>query len=562
MKNHEMRLAMKQIQTSRTTQVQPFAGANCPAFSRLFSRVGFLCTLSAITACSSLAQTQTATSTTLVTTSNAVATTALDPAASQNLAPAPRPYTQAELEQMLAPIALYPDALLSQLLMAATYPLDVVEAARWVRSHPELQGQQAVQALEADTAQEWDPSVMSLVAFPQLLGRMEENLSWTRRLGEAFIYQQAEVMDSVQRLRLRAMEEGNLHSSEQIKVVSQGQTIIIEQANPQVIYVPYYNPNFIYGSWWWRSYPPMYWAPWPGYVSLSYSAPYTGSGLVWSAGITIGTGFFFGIFDWRQHRVFVRPTPVYVRSPRYDPRHYRPHTSPRLGSVLIWRHQPAPHRVAAPRHGTRSVAPNFAPRPGQNVRPGAPAARGSAARPARPSQSPQASQSSRPSGASQQLAPDTASNNNPSRRPFMLPANSNHNEGTRPAVTERDTHDTRGEHAARGERSHQDSRGPRPGARSTPAAGPRPAAAAPAPSSAPASLPTPALAPAAAPVTPPTHPGAEGRTNIPRSEPGNWRSSNRANTTPTRSFEGGRSFEGPRSNTRSGARSNDSHSRR
>lgn len=297
----------------------------------------FLFCLSMLTACASLAQTGTA-----------------------QAAAAPRPYTQAELDQMLAPVALYPDALLSQVLMAATYPLDVVEAAQWSRRHPELQGQQAAQAVNEDSRYQWDPSVMSLVAFPQLLARMEENISWTRSLGEAFVYQQGEVMDSVQRLRLRAMEQGNLRSSEQINVYPQGQIISIEPVNPQVIYVPYYNPNFVYGNWWWRSYPPMYWAPWPGYFSLNYTVPYTGASLVWSSGISIGLNFFFGIFDWRQHRVYIRPD----HSPRHDPRRYQPYSSPRVGSVLIWRHHshPAP-RPAMPPHpsSTHGVRPGTRP---------------------------------------------------------------------------------------------------------------------------------------------------------------------------------------------------------
>ncbi|SMB28724.1 conserved exported protein of unknown function [Sterolibacterium denitrificans] len=278
---------------------------------------------------------------------------------------APRPYTQAELDQMLAPVALYPDALLSQVLMAATYPLDVVEASQWSRSHPDHQGRQAVETVEADPRYQWDPSVTSLVAFPQLLRRMEENISWTRRLGEAFVYQQTEVMDCVQRLRLRAMEQGNLRSSEQINVYPQGQIISIESVNPQVIYVPYYNPNFVYGNWWWRSYPPVYWAPWPGYFAVGYNVPYVGSSLIWSSGISIGVNFFFGIFDWRQHRVYIRPD----RSPRHDPRRYQPYSSPRLGSVLVWRHHPAPRPAMHPHPSIRHDARPGA-RPQVQVRPG------------------------------------------------------------------------------------------------------------------------------------------------------------------------------------------------
>src|SRR5262245_24062244 len=159
-------------------------------------------------------------------------------------APAPvqaptRAFTQAELDQMLAPIALYPDALLSQVLMAATYPIEVVEAARWTRANPGLRGDAAVRAVEN---QDWDPSVKSLVAFPQLLQRMDEQLQWTQSLGEAFLGQEPLVMDTVQQLRHRAYRAGNLRTGEQIRVYEQGPVIYVEPAQPQYVYVPYYDP--------------------------------------------------------------------------------------------------------------------------------------------------------------------------------------------------------------------------------------------------------------------------------------------------------------------------------
>src|SRR3989304_2353649 len=159
-----------------------------------------------------------------------------------------RAFTQEELDQMLAPIALYPDSLLSQILMASTYPLEVGEAARWSRTNPDLKGDQAVTAVEKKN---WDPSVKSLVAFPQILMMMDEKLDWTERLGDAFLGQQTQVMDTVQYLRQRAQAAGNLNSNDQIRVDQQGEVIVIEPANPQVIYVPYYDPAVIYGPWWW-----------------------------------------------------------------------------------------------------------------------------------------------------------------------------------------------------------------------------------------------------------------------------------------------------------------------
>jgi len=240
-------------------------------------------------------------------------------------------FTQQELDQMLAPIALYPDSLLSQIMMASTYPIEVVQAARWSRANPGLSGDAAVKAVEQ---QAWDPSVKSLVAFPQVISMMDEKLDWMERLGDAFLSQQQQVMDTVQQLRQKAQAAGNLQSNDNIRVEPQGQTIIIEQANPQVVYVPYYDPTIIYGPWWYPAYPPVYWRPWPGY----YAYPGFSAGFFWGAGITISTGFYFGTFDWPHRHVTVvnvnnfyyRP-PVYVHAPRgippggwyHDPYHRR-----------------------------------------------------------------------------------------------------------------------------------------------------------------------------------------------------------------------------------------------
>src|SRR2546425_3302866 len=218
----------------------------------------------------------------------------------QTQAPAPRhaAATQQELDQMLAPIALYPDSLLSQIFMASTYPLEVVEAARWSRANPGLKGEEAVNAVEQ---RDWDASVKSLTAFPQVLAMMDQQLEWTARLGDVFIAQEPQVMETVQSLRQKAYAAGNLRSNEQAYVVQQGEALAIEPATPQVVYVPYYDPRVAYGSWWWPAYPPVYWAPWPGYY------PYPGYpvGFAWGVGITVGAGFFFSSCDWRARHVTV-----------------------------------------------------------------------------------------------------------------------------------------------------------------------------------------------------------------------------------------------------------------
>jgi len=204
-----------------------------------------------------------------------------------------RTFTQQELDQMLAPIALYPDPLLSQILMAATYPLEVVQAARWSSANPALTGDAAVQAVDS---QDWDPSVKSLVAFPQVLQTLDQNLDWTERLGDAFLAQQPQVMDTIQNLRQKAQAAGNLNSNPQFAVTQAVDNIEILPANPDVIYVPYYDPAVIYGSWWWPDYPPVFWAPWVGY---GWNGEFA-----WGIGIGIGVDFFFGSWDWHNHRVF------------------------------------------------------------------------------------------------------------------------------------------------------------------------------------------------------------------------------------------------------------------
>ncbi len=195
-------------------------------------------------------------------------------------APTAVPMSQDLLDSLLAPIALYPDQLLTQVLMAATYPLEVVEAARFVKANPNLRGAALDDALKDKT---WDPSVLSLAAFPQVLDMMNEQLDWTQRLGDAFLSDEASVMNTVQSLRQKAQQAGNLQTTEQQRVVVQDRVIVIEPAQPQYVYVPVYNPTVIYGPWWAPAYRPWYWYPPPiwGYPPRPYN---------WG----FATGFFWG----------------------------------------------------------------------------------------------------------------------------------------------------------------------------------------------------------------------------------------------------------------------------
>jgi hypothetical protein len=206
--------------------------------------------------------------------------------------PTPQPTTPAfkpeELDQMLAPIALYPDPLLAQVLMAAGYPLEIVEAARWTQANPTLKGDAAVKAVNDKT---WDTSVKSLVAFPDVLKQLNEHLDWTQKLGDAMISQQNDVADSIQRLRRKAAGAGNLQSTPQQAVTTEGSgdniQYIIQPADPEVVYVPQYNPSWAYGSWPYPAYPPTYY-PFGGALA---------TGILWGAGLA-AAGALYGGWRW------------------------------------------------------------------------------------------------------------------------------------------------------------------------------------------------------------------------------------------------------------------------
>lgn len=248
-------------------------------------------------------------------------------------------YSQQELDQMLAPIALYPDPLLSQILMAATYPMEVIEAARWSRDRPGLAGDDAVRAAEAE---DWDPSVKSLLAFPQLLARMGENLQWTQSLGDAFLEQEPEVMDTVQELRRRAQAAGNLRSDARVSVIQNGPHLLLQPSDPQILYVPYYDPLVVYGSWWWPASPPMYLRPWPGH----HARPTYAGGFYWGPPVGISLGFFFGAIDWRQRQVRVVPVHNYYYKPA-GMRHAHAAPPPGMRRPSAWQHDPDHRRGVA-----------------------------------------------------------------------------------------------------------------------------------------------------------------------------------------------------------------------
>jgi hypothetical protein len=204
--------------------------------------------------------------------------------------PGAKSFSQQELEQLVAPIALYPDALLAQVLMASTYPLEIVQADRWRKANPSLKDKALEDALQQ---QPWDASVKSLAVFPQVLTMMSEKIDWTQKLGDAFLAQQQDVMATAQALRAKAQAQGALKDTKEQKVTTQTENnttyIVIEPTNPEVVYVPTYNPTVVYGAWPYPAYPPYAYYP-PGYVA-------GGALLGFTAGVIVG-GALWGGANW------------------------------------------------------------------------------------------------------------------------------------------------------------------------------------------------------------------------------------------------------------------------
>jgi len=213
----------------------------------------------------------------------------------------PPPLSKEQLEQVVAPIALYPDDLLSQVLMASTYPLEVVQAARWAAQNPNVTGK----ALEDAMAKEpWDPSVKGLLAVPQTLQMMSDKLDWLQQLGDAFLDDQGAVLDAVQRLRQRAEGAGNLKTSSQMKVSNVSkpgptgqpvERIVVEPVDPDVMYVPVYDPGVVYGAWPYPDYPPYYYQP-PGWIPGTYAY----GALAFGASVAVGAAIWGGANWWNR----------------------------------------------------------------------------------------------------------------------------------------------------------------------------------------------------------------------------------------------------------------------
>ena len=229
-----------------------------------------------------------------------------------------------QLQQLVAPIALDPDTLVAQILAASTYPNEIVEAEKWMQSHVNLQGEKL--AKEVDQ-QHWDPCVKALTQFPAVLANMNQNLAWTSELGDAYINQPQQLNDAIQTMRQKAKQAGNLNSTPQQKVITQGDAIVIQPATPDIVYVPQYNPWLVYG------YPiPVWpgWYPWPG---LYIGGPGIAFGLGFGVGLFAGFGWGWGHwgYDWRgpgrvvfNHNTFISHSTTIVNRGGFNRGGYRP----------------------------------------------------------------------------------------------------------------------------------------------------------------------------------------------------------------------------------------------
>ncbi len=237
--------------------------------------------------------------------------------------------SEAELAQILAPIALYPDTLLTHILIASTYPLEVIAADRWLTNNSSLTTKKIHQKSQK---KDWDASIKALLAFPQVMSKLSENLTWMQRLGDAFLQDEGRVMASIQRLRQKAERAGSLKNMDNVQVIKERQVIIIEPAQPEIVYVPYYDTRVVYGRWHWSHYPPVYWHS-PYYYTAHHGNFY------WGHGVHISTHFFFSAFHWHNRHVVVN--------------HYNRHGYHPRNKIVIshgakrWNHQPKHRRGVA-----------------------------------------------------------------------------------------------------------------------------------------------------------------------------------------------------------------------
>ncbi len=257
-------------------------------------------------------------------------------------APAAQKIPDDQLDSLVAPIAMYPDPLLAQVLAASTYPLEIIQLQQWLEKHKDLKDKALMDAV---TKEDWDPSVQSMASLPEVVKRLADDIKWTTDLGNAFLAQQSDVMDAVQRMRKKAQDKGTLKTTEQqkveTKVVETKQVIIIEQANPQVVYVPSYDPVVVYGPPVYP-YPPIYYPPWGYYAA----------GMAISFGVGMMVGAWWGGCGWGHNDIDINRNNNFNRNTNVN------NLGNRDGAAgNNWQHN-SQHRGAAP-YGDRSTANKF-----------------------------------------------------------------------------------------------------------------------------------------------------------------------------------------------------------
>jgi hypothetical protein len=258
-----------------------------------------------------------------------------------------------QLDSLVAPIALYPDPMLAQTLAASTYPLEIIQLQQWMEKNKNLKGKELADAV---MKQPWDPSVQALAGLPEVVKRLAEDIQWTTDLGNAFLAQQSEVMDAVQRMRKKAKDNGNLKSSEQVKVetkvVETKQVIVVEQASPEIVYVPSYNPVVVYGPPVYP-YPPIYYPP-PGYYA---------AGMAVSFGVGVAMGAFWGGggwgwgCGWGNNDIDINVNNNFNRNSNFNRNTNVNRSTNRTGASNKWQHN-SQHRGGAP-YSNRATANKY-----------------------------------------------------------------------------------------------------------------------------------------------------------------------------------------------------------
>ena len=243
---------------------------------------------------------------------------------------------QAQLAQILAPIALYPDSILTHILIASTYPLEIVQAQLWLVQHPDLDNNEIATEVEN---KDWDASVKALMPFPRVIKRLNDDLLWTQKLGDAFLQNEQQVLASIQSLRKKADQAGSLDQMDNMDIKRATRTIIIQSAQPDIVYVPYYDSRYVYGDWYWNNYPPVYWttAHYNHHYYRTHNSPF-----YWDLGVSISFNYFFNAFNWQNHHVVV----VNNFHPRYRNSYGYGYQLNRH-NMKAWRHNPSHRRGVA-----------------------------------------------------------------------------------------------------------------------------------------------------------------------------------------------------------------------